>query len=183
VRWSTAGTTPKSLSGGERRGRPVIRLSVRARILSIALIPTGDQSARRRPPRRRPSRRSPRCARASTSADPRGPGPLVLQHDPGPHHVRHTSRGERDAVRGRRRGGQPTEDSPALPVSVADWQSAAGNVVADLIHLIAELVENATSYSPPESRVDVTSNVTSCGNRRPSASPTCPATPAWACSG
>jgi HAMP domain-containing protein len=38
-----------------------------------------------------------------------------------------------------------------------------GNVVADLIHLIAELVENATSYSPPESRVDVTSNVVGRG--------------------
>jgi HAMP domain-containing protein len=41
--------------------------------------------------------------------------------------------------------------------------SIVGNVVADLIHLIAELVENATSYSPPESRVDVTSNVVGRG--------------------
>ncbi|WP_280259330.1 sensor histidine kinase [Nocardia abscessus] len=31
-----------------------------------------------------------------------------------------------------------------------------GAVIADLIHLFAELVDNATSFSPPESRVEVT---------------------------
>ncbi|MFL6121433.1 nitrate- and nitrite sensing domain-containing protein, partial [Actinophytocola sp.] len=41
--------------------------------------------------------------------------------------------------------------------------SVVGSVVADLIHLVAELVENATSFSPPESRVDVTSNVVGRG--------------------
>jgi hypothetical protein len=41
--------------------------------------------------------------------------------------------------------------------------SIVGSVVADLIHLIAELVENATSFSPPESRVDVISNVVGRG--------------------
>ncbi|ATL67834.1 sensor histidine kinase [Nocardia terpenica] len=33
-----------------------------------------------------------------------------------------------------------------------------GTVVADLIHLLAELVDNATSFSPPQSRVDITGN-------------------------
>ncbi|WP_433490205.1 sensor histidine kinase [Nocardia grenadensis] len=35
----------------------------------------------------------------------------------------------------------------------------AGNAVGDLIHLLAELVDNATSFSPPQSRVQVTGSV------------------------
>ncbi|MBY8859886.1 nitrate- and nitrite sensing domain-containing protein [Nocardia sp. CA2R105] len=38
-----------------------------------------------------------------------------------------------------------------------------GDVVGDLIHLLAELVDNATSFSPPESRVDVTGTVVGRG--------------------
>ncbi|MGK8506141.1 nitrate- and nitrite sensing domain-containing protein [Nocardia asiatica] len=38
-----------------------------------------------------------------------------------------------------------------------------GTVVADLIHLLAELVDNATSFSPPQSRVEVTGNVVGKG--------------------
>ncbi|WP_319944653.1 sensor histidine kinase [Nocardia macrotermitis] len=38
-----------------------------------------------------------------------------------------------------------------------------GNVVGDLIHLLAELVDNATSFSPPESRVDLTGAVVGRG--------------------
>ncbi len=38
-----------------------------------------------------------------------------------------------------------------------------GTVVADLIHLLAELVDNATSFSPPQSRVEVSSNVVGKG--------------------
>ncbi|MEV5834935.1 nitrate- and nitrite sensing domain-containing protein [Nocardia sp. NPDC052112] len=38
-----------------------------------------------------------------------------------------------------------------------------GAVVADLIHLLAELVDNATGYSPPQSRVDITGNPTDKG--------------------
>ncbi|WP_280313612.1 sensor histidine kinase [Nocardia abscessus] len=34
-----------------------------------------------------------------------------------------------------------------------------GEVVADLVHLLAELVDNATAFSPPESAVDVTGNL------------------------
>jgi hypothetical protein len=41
--------------------------------------------------------------------------------------------------------------------------SVVGSVVADLIHLLAELVENATSFSPPESRVDVSTGVVGKG--------------------
>ncbi|MFD4295434.1 nitrate- and nitrite sensing domain-containing protein [Rhodococcus sp. NPDC058532] len=38
-----------------------------------------------------------------------------------------------------------------------------GNVVADLIHLLAELVDNATAFSPPASRVEVSGNVVGKG--------------------
>ncbi|MFQ6330667.1 nitrate- and nitrite sensing domain-containing protein [Nocardia sp. CWNU-33] len=38
-----------------------------------------------------------------------------------------------------------------------------GTVVADLIHLLAELVDNATAFSPPQSRVEVTGNVVGKG--------------------
>ncbi|MDG3017097.1 sensor histidine kinase [Speluncibacter jeojiensis] len=38
-----------------------------------------------------------------------------------------------------------------------------GNVVADLIHLLAELVDNATAFSPPQSRVEVSGNVVGKG--------------------
>ncbi|MEV0355388.1 nitrate- and nitrite sensing domain-containing protein [Nocardia sp. NPDC050697] len=38
-----------------------------------------------------------------------------------------------------------------------------GGVVADLVHLLAELVDNATSFSPPQSRVEVTGNVVGRG--------------------
>ncbi|WP_433191874.1 nitrate- and nitrite sensing domain-containing protein [Nocardia sp. CA-107356] len=38
-----------------------------------------------------------------------------------------------------------------------------GGVVADLIHLLAELVDNATAFSPPHSRVDVTGNTVGKG--------------------
>ncbi|WP_068279773.1 sensor histidine kinase, partial [Aldersonia kunmingensis] len=38
-----------------------------------------------------------------------------------------------------------------------------GNVVADLIHLLAELVDNATAFSPPQSRVKVSGNVVGKG--------------------
>src|SRR5690606_25344296 len=39
----------------------------------------------------------------------------------------------------------------------------AGNGVADLVHLLAELVDNATSFSPPQSRVEVTGNIVGKG--------------------
>ena len=39
----------------------------------------------------------------------------------------------------------------------------AGSAVADLIHLLAELVDNATSFSPPQARVEVRGNVVGRG--------------------
>nr|WP_081513881.1 ATP-binding protein [Nocardia donostiensis] len=39
----------------------------------------------------------------------------------------------------------------------------AGGAVADLIHLLAELVDNATSFSPPQARVEVTGSVVGKG--------------------
>jgi signal transduction histidine kinase len=41
--------------------------------------------------------------------------------------------------------------------------SISGAAVADLIHLLAELVENATSFSPPDSRVEVRGNIVGKG--------------------
>ncbi|MET7773965.1 nitrate- and nitrite sensing domain-containing protein [Nocardia sp. NPDC005366] len=38
-----------------------------------------------------------------------------------------------------------------------------GTVVADLIHLLAELVDNATTFSPPQSKVEVSGNVVGKG--------------------
>jgi signal transduction histidine kinase len=39
----------------------------------------------------------------------------------------------------------------------------SGTVVADLIHLLAELVDNATAFSPPDSRVEVRGNTVGKG--------------------
>jgi len=39
----------------------------------------------------------------------------------------------------------------------------AGTLVADLIHLVAELVDNATAFSPPDSRVEVFGNTVGKG--------------------
>ncbi|WP_309234737.1 nitrate- and nitrite sensing domain-containing protein [Nocardia sp. XZ_19_385] len=38
-----------------------------------------------------------------------------------------------------------------------------GTAVADVIHLLAELADNATAYSPPESRVEITGNLVGRG--------------------
>ncbi|WP_054812483.1 sensor histidine kinase [Nocardia arizonensis] len=38
-----------------------------------------------------------------------------------------------------------------------------GTVVADLVHLLAELVDNASSFSPPQSKVEVSGNVVGKG--------------------
>ena len=41
--------------------------------------------------------------------------------------------------------------------------SVAGSVVADLVHLLAELIDNATSFSPQDSRVEVRGNMVGKG--------------------
>jgi len=47
------------------------------------------------------------------------------------------------------------EDYPRVEVLVSDYLEVAGRVVADLSHLLAELIENATMFSPPTSGVRV----------------------------
>ncbi|HZA77595.1 MAG TPA: ATP-binding protein [Acidimicrobiales bacterium] len=47
------------------------------------------------------------------------------------------------------------EDYPRVEVLVNDYLEVAGRVVADLSHLLAELIENATMFSPPTSDVRV----------------------------
>ncbi|HEY7105515.1 MAG TPA: nitrate- and nitrite sensing domain-containing protein [Acidimicrobiia bacterium] len=48
-------------------------------------------------------------------------------------------------------------------VGVDDELSVSGRAVADLAHLLAELLENATSFSPPDSAVVVSGATTSTG--------------------
>nr|WP_312871487.1 nitrate- and nitrite sensing domain-containing protein [Amycolatopsis acididurans] len=48
-----------------------------------------------------------------------------------------------------------TEDYTRVTVGRMPSIAVAGPVVGDLIHLLAELLDNATSFSPPKSRVDV----------------------------
>jgi signal transduction histidine kinase len=47
------------------------------------------------------------------------------------------------------------EDYPRVTVEAMPGQRLAGPVVGDVIHLIAELIENATVYSPPHTTVTV----------------------------
>jgi signal transduction histidine kinase len=47
------------------------------------------------------------------------------------------------------------EDYPRVEVLVSDYLEVSGRVVADLSHLLAELIENATMFSPPTSGVRV----------------------------
>lgn len=56
-----------------------------------------------------------------------------------------------------------TEEYARVHTGAVSKVSIIGSVVADLIHLLAELVENATSFSPPESRVEVTGTVVGRG--------------------
>jgi len=48
-----------------------------------------------------------------------------------------------------------TEDYARVTVGKMPAIAVAGPVVGDLIHLLAELLDNATSFSPPKSRVEV----------------------------
>jgi signal transduction histidine kinase len=48
------------------------------------------------------------------------------------------------------------EQYPRVRHDVTDQLYVVGHVVADLVHLLAELLENATSFSPPDSTVRVT---------------------------
>ncbi|MFG1641736.1 nitrate- and nitrite sensing domain-containing protein [Amycolatopsis sp. NPDC049252] len=56
-----------------------------------------------------------------------------------------------------------TEQYPRVQVEQVADVAIAGAAVADTIHLIAELVDNATTFSPPGSPVEVTSRVVARG--------------------
>ncbi|MFI7670485.1 nitrate- and nitrite sensing domain-containing protein [Nocardia sp. NPDC049526] len=56
-----------------------------------------------------------------------------------------------------------TLDYARVRVSRLPETHVLGAVVADLIHLLAELVDNATSFSPPQSRVELSGNVVGKG--------------------
>ncbi|NIH87215.1 nitrate- and nitrite sensing domain-containing protein [Amycolatopsis granulosa] len=56
-----------------------------------------------------------------------------------------------------------TEDYARVSVGRLPDVAVAGPVVADLVHLLAELLDNATSFSPPNSRVEVFGDVVGRG--------------------
>ncbi len=55
------------------------------------------------------------------------------------------------------------EDYARVTVATMPRVAIAGTAVADLIHLLAELIENATLYSPPETTVQVTGQIVAHG--------------------
>jgi signal transduction histidine kinase len=56
-----------------------------------------------------------------------------------------------------------TEQYARVTVETVAEVSIAGSAVADTIHLVAELVDNATSFSPPGSQVEVSSTMVARG--------------------
>jgi signal transduction histidine kinase len=56
-----------------------------------------------------------------------------------------------------------TEDYARVRATRLPKLNIAGFVVADLIHLLAELIDNATSFSPPETRVEVSGSIVDRG--------------------
>jgi signal transduction histidine kinase len=55
------------------------------------------------------------------------------------------------------------EDYARVTVATMPRVAIAGTAVADLIHLLAELIENATLYSPPETTVQVAGQIVAHG--------------------
>ena len=51
------------------------------------------------------------------------------------------------------------EDYPRVNILAVETAAVAGRAVGDVIHLLAELIENATSFSPPHTRVHVAGQV------------------------
>jgi HAMP domain-containing protein len=56
-----------------------------------------------------------------------------------------------------------TEDFARVKTAKLPALSVIGPVVGDLVHLLAELIDNATTFSPPAARVDVRGNVVGRG--------------------
>ncbi|WP_280369956.1 sensor histidine kinase [Nocardia wallacei] len=56
-----------------------------------------------------------------------------------------------------------TADYTRVHIGAAPVLAVVGHLVADLVHLLAELVDNASVFSPPESRVEVTATIVGKG--------------------
>ncbi|MQA12016.1 MAG: HAMP domain-containing protein [Pseudonocardiaceae bacterium] len=56
-----------------------------------------------------------------------------------------------------------TEDYARVTVTALPDIAVDGSAVADVVHLLAELIDNATSFSPPQSRVEIRGNVVGRG--------------------
>ncbi|PXY37690.1 histidine kinase [Prauserella flavalba] len=56
-----------------------------------------------------------------------------------------------------------TEDYKRVKVGKLPSIAVAGPVVGDLVHLLAELIDNATSFSPPSSRVEIRGEIVGRG--------------------
>ncbi|MGP4111865.1 sensor histidine kinase [Streptomyces sp. 4N509B] len=56
-----------------------------------------------------------------------------------------------------------TEDYSRVEALPAPQISLAGRAVADVVHLLAELIENGTSFSPPETKVTVSAEIVARG--------------------
>ncbi|MEU7782992.1 nitrate- and nitrite sensing domain-containing protein [Amycolatopsis sp. NPDC049159] len=56
-----------------------------------------------------------------------------------------------------------TEDFARVKTAALPQIAIRGPVVGDLVHLLAELIDNATSFSPPQSRVEIRGNVVGKG--------------------
>jgi signal transduction histidine kinase len=55
------------------------------------------------------------------------------------------------------------EDYTRVDIITDSRDAVAGNAVADVIHLLAELIENAANYSPPSTRIRVLANQVGSG--------------------
>ncbi|MFC9892231.1 nitrate- and nitrite sensing domain-containing protein [Nocardia sp. NPDC127579] len=56
-----------------------------------------------------------------------------------------------------------SQDYTRIHIGRLPENQITGAAVADVIHLLAELADNATAYSPPESRVEITGNLVGRG--------------------
>ncbi|MBK1784276.1 sensor histidine kinase [Prauserella cavernicola] len=56
-----------------------------------------------------------------------------------------------------------TEDYKRVKVGKLPAMAVAGPAVGDLVHLLAELIDNATSFSPPQSRVEISGEIVGRG--------------------
>ena len=55
------------------------------------------------------------------------------------------------------------EDFARIQLLALDEVTVGGNVAVDLAHLLSELMENATNFSPPDTRVEIVGAPTPTG--------------------